>query len=276
VPGAQQDTALDERQRRERDYHEEFARRNHDKITQPVRLDVIEAGPRRPWNAYWTAYDFLMAETLAGKRVMVPGCGFGDDAIRLAKLHAEVHAFDLSPDLLEIARQRAGRMAVTGIHFEVMPAEALAYTDDFFDLVYLNDILHHVDIPTAVVEARRVLKLGGKVIVNELYTHSLLQRVRESRLVSGFLYPRMIRFIYGTDRPYITEDEHKIDERELEIVTKVLEARTLRRRYFLVFGGRILPARTGVEKLDRALLAMMGSTGRMFAGRVVLAGTVAK
>src|SRR5438445_705951 len=81
-----------------REYHSEFAKRHRDKITQPVPLDVIGAGPRRPWNGHWTAYDLLMAEpNLVGKRVMVPGCGFGDDAIRLAKLGTEVHAFDLSP-----------------------------------------------------------------------------------------------------------------------------------------------------------------------------------
>ena len=276
VSGAKQDAVLDERQRRERDYHEEFAKRYRDKITQPVLLDVIEPGPRRPWNGYWTAYDLLMAEDLAGKRVMVPGCGFGEDAIRLAKLGAEVHAFDLSPDLLEIARQRAARMGVTGIHFDVMPAEALVYPDDFFDLIFFNDILHHVNIPKAVAEGRRVLKSGGKLIANELYTHSLMQRARESRLVSGFLYRRMVRFIYGTDKPYITEDEHKIDERELAVLKAILRPSSLH-RYFLFLGGRILPARwLGVEKFDRAFFAMIGPAGRIFAGRVVLAGTVAK
>ncbi len=117
--------------------------------------------------------------------------------------------------LLEITRQRAARMAVTGINLKVMPAESLTYPDNFFDLVYFNDILHHVNIPAAVAETQRVLKPGGKMIANELYTHSILQKVRESRLVTSFFYPRMIRFIYGTDKPYITQDEHKINEHEL-------------------------------------------------------------
>jgi ubiquinone/menaquinone biosynthesis C-methylase UbiE len=271
-----QNVVLDERQRREQEYHKEFSKRNYNKIAEPVLLDVIEPGQRRPWNGYWTAYDFLMTETLSGKRVLVPGCGFGEDAIRLAKLHADVYAFDLSPDLLEIARQRAAMMGITGIHFEVMPAEALTYNNNLFDLVYFNDILHHLDIPKAIAEALRVLKPGGKIIANELYTHSFLQRVRESWLVSGFLYPRMVRFIYGTDKPYITEDEHKINERELEVLTAVLQSSSLRRRFFLFFGGRILPARRGVEKFDRAIFAIMGPAGRIFAGRVVLAGIVAQ
>src|SRR5207245_524146 len=98
-------------------------------------------------------YDLLIAEmSSAGKRVLVPGCGFGDDAIRLAKLGADVYAFDLSPDMLEIARQRAAKMSVPSIHLDEMPAEALTYSDNFFDLVYFNDILHHVDIPKSVAE----------------------------------------------------------------------------------------------------------------------------
>jgi ubiquinone/menaquinone biosynthesis C-methylase UbiE len=269
---------LDERQRRERDYHARFAKSHRDKINEPVELEVIEGGPRRPWNGYWTAYDLLLAEmSSAGKRVLVPGCGFGDDAIRLAKLRAEVYAFDLSPDLLEIARQRAAKMSVAGIHFDEMPAEALAYPDNFFDLVYFNDILHHVNILKSVAETRRVLKLGGKVIANEPYTHSLLQRARESHLVTSLLYPRMVRFIYRTDTPYITEDEHKIDERELALLTSILQPESLRQRYFLFLMGRIFPLHWGkIAKLDRALFAMMGPARRIFAGRVVLTGTVAK
>jgi len=275
---AEQDPLLDDRQLRERDYHEEFAHRHRDKASEGVQLDVIEPGPRRPWNGHWTAYDFLTAETdLASKRVMVPGCGLGDDAIRLAKLGAEVNAFDLSPDLLDIARRRAASMGIVGIHFDVMPAEGLGYPDNFFDLVYFNDILHHIDIPRAIAETLRVLKPNGRVIANELYTHSLLQRIRESRFVSRFLYHRMVRFIYGPERPYITEDEHKIDEHELAVLTATLQPGSLRLRYFLFLGGRLLPTDwLGVAKFDRAFLAMIGPLGRIFAGRVVLVGTVAK
>ncbi len=267
---------LDDRQRRERAYHEDFAARHKDKAEQPVGLDVISPGPRRPWNAFWTAYDLLMTERPAGKRVLIPGCGFGEDAIRLAKLGADVHASDLSPDLLDIAQRRAERMDAGGIHFDVMPAEALTYPDDFFDLVFFNDILHHVDIPGAVAETRRVLKPGGRVVANELYTHSSLQKVRESRFVSGFMYRLMVRFIYRGDTPYITEDEHKINERELAVLEREL-APDARYMFFLFTGGRLLPADwLAVQKMDRALLSTSDAVGRRLAGRVVLAGTIRK
>ena len=243
---------LDGRQQRERECHADFAQRQNSKAVERVAFDVIERGPRRPWNGLCTTYDLLMAENLHAKRVVVPGCGFGDDVIRLSKIGAEVHDSNLSPDLLDIARARAVKMGVSGLHFEVMPAEKLTYPDDFFDIVYFNDILHHVDIPKAVAEARRVLKSNGNIIANELYTRSLLQRVRENRFVFGFIYRRIVKFVYGTDMPYIAEDEHKIVERELAVLENMLDLQRIR-KYFVFLGGRVVSKDwLDVAKFDRA------------------------
>lgn len=266
---------LDDRQQRERDYHVEFAKTHAHKAATPVVLDVIEPGPRRPWNAYWTVYDVLLAEKLAGKRVLVPGCGFGEDAIRLAKLGAEVYAFDISPELLEIASSRARSMQVNNIDFRCLPAENTNYDDGFFNIVYFNDILHHVDVKRTMKECQRVLEKGGRIIANELYTHSFMQNIRDSKFVSKILYDRMVKFIYGSSKPYITDDERKINEDELKEIEMATD-HVYFRRYFLFMGGRILPANwLLVSKLDRFLLALAGPLGRVMAGRVVIAGTVA-
>lgn len=272
-PGPPRD--MDERQRREFEYHREFAARHRDKIETAVDLDVVTPGPRRRWNAYWSSYDAIIAHNVAGKKILVPGCGFGEDAIRLAALGAEVYASDLSPDLIAIARARAERMGFAGIHFEVMPAESMSYSDDMFDLVYFNDILHHVDIPRTLAEVRRVLRPGGSVVANELYTHSLSQKIRESRLVAGVLYRRMVPFIYGTTTPYITEDERKINERELAMIAGILRAP--RYEYFLLLGGRLVPPYwPRVGRFDHAALNAIPTLGRILAGRVLVVGTVNK
>src|SRR4051812_43092064 len=93
---------------------------------------------------------------------------------------------------------------------------------------------------------------------------------------TDFFYPRMTRFIYGTDKPYITQDEHKINEHGLSILTEILQSDSLRQNYFLLIAGRIFPARRRVEKIDRVFLSMIGSAGRVFARRVGLGGTNAK
>lgn len=237
-------------------------------------MAIAQDAARRPWNAYWTLYDRLRAWGVKGRRVLVPGCGFGDNAILLSLMGAEVSASDISPESIEIA---LGRSARHGAAFDarVMPAERLDYPDDHFDAVVFIDILHHVDIPAAMAEVRRVLRPGAMVFGNELYTHSWMQTVRESRPIARVLYPLMQRFIYGTDKPYITPDEHKIDEAELRVVLDHLSAPDV--AWFGVAIGRVVPNRwLWVAKIDRAVMQAVGNGGRYLAGRVVFNGMLRK
>jgi ubiquinone/menaquinone biosynthesis C-methylase UbiE len=264
---------MSDRQSRERDYHAQHAKRHQAIVHQPVIFDVIQSAVRRPWNAYWSTYDILKARIHPGMRMLVPGCGFGTDAILLATLGAQVSAFDLSPDVLDIATTRARNSGVN-IDFGSMPAEAMTYPDGYFDGVFFNDILHHVDIPEAIKEVRRVVKPGGLLIANELYTHSAMQRFRNAPIVTQIIYPRMKKFIYGATEPYITEDEHKIDESELATVTNGLHP-GYGLKCFMFLGGRILPSSwRPVAKFDSLFLQLAGGAGLKFAGRILLDGTI--
>lgn len=49
----------------------------------------------------------------AGRRVLVVGCGYGDDAVLLAGAGARVTAFDISPTAVEHCRRRFPEAAVT-------------------------------------------------------------------------------------------------------------------------------------------------------------------
>jgi 2-polyprenyl-3-methyl-5-hydroxy-6-metoxy-1,4-benzoquinol methylase len=266
-------TALSDRQQRELDYHRTHAATHASGALRPVAEDVIVSPARRPWNAYWSMYDRLMACDLAGKAVLVPGCGFGDDAIRIARLGARVSAFDLSPESLAIARERAQRAGVD-ITFGAMPAEALAYAQDSFDAVVFVDILHHVDIAATMEEIARVLKPGALVTGDELYTHSRLQAIRDSGAVKRVLYPLMRGWIYGGQTPYITQDEHKIDEREFALVTARLSG--LETDWFNILEGRLYPARlTWASRIERAATRPLAGLAPVLAGRVVFSGRFA-
>jgi ubiquinone/menaquinone biosynthesis C-methylase UbiE len=267
---------LTDRQKREIDYHREYAASKAAQKLVPVNFDVIEGDKRRPQNAFWSAYDRLLALDLKGKRALVPGCGFGEDAIRLARLGASVEAFDISPDVVEVARRRCAEFGYEGVTFGVMPSEALTYPDNAFDLVLFIDILHHVDIPATMREVVRVLKPGGRIVGNELYTHSWMQRnLRESWLVEKALYPAMRRFIYGDDKPYITPDEHKIDETEFAEVEAACVS--FEAQWFNGLVGRLVPDRLPVVAIvDRAMMKTLGPHGRFAAGRVVFEGVVAE
>jgi ubiquinone/menaquinone biosynthesis C-methylase UbiE len=267
--------ALTERQKNEIAYHRKHARDNAAILTKPFSWDVLDRPSRRWWNAYWQMYAYLSSLDLRGKTVLVVGCGCGDDALRLAKLGANVYAFDLSPDSLAIAKSLADREGFK-ISFEEMPAEALKYGSDFFDFIIARDILHHVDIPRAMSEIQRVAKSGALFVVNEIYSHSITNRVRHSVLVEKFLYRRMQRFIYGAGKPYITQDERKLNELDIQAITKPLPTLEFK-DYFNFLVTRIVPDRyDALAKVDRILLTALKPIGHLLAGRVLFAGRIFK
>lgn len=267
---------LTARQQREVAYHRDYARRKADKAAEPVSLEVVASAGLRWWNAYWHTYSLLQRHDLRGKTVLVPGCGFGEDAIRIASLEAQVRAFDLSPEIVAVTRARADRLGYHNLRVDVMPCEELTYPDDSFDLVFLMDILHHVDVAAACAEIRRVARPGAAVIGDELYTSRFLQRsVRQSYVVDKLLYPRMVRYVYGRKDPYITDDESKIDERDLAHVAALCPG--LDCAWFNTVVGRLVPDRSDrISRLDRVLTRSLGRIGRLVAGRVVFEGRVAK
>ena len=269
------EASLSGRQEREIAFHSAFAQSNSGRQLQPANLDVIMSKTRRRYNAFWATYDIIIAHNLAGKKVLVPGCGFGEDLLRLAELGADVSGFDISPDILKLTRQRVKNFGNGKIAVDEMPCEKLIYPDNFFDVVIFIDILHHVDIPAAMAEISRVLKPGGRIIGNELYTHSFAERnIRQSWVVNTVLYPAMQNFIYGNSKPYITEDEHKIDEVEFSEVEKTLD--TLRVEYFNTLIGRIVPDRfPSISKFDRFVTKSLGRAGKYTGSRIVFDGCIA-
>jgi ubiquinone/menaquinone biosynthesis C-methylase UbiE len=266
---------LTERQQNELDYHKERAREHAGVLNNPFSWAVLENPSSIWWNAYWSMYAQLSSLDLKGKKVLVVGCGFGDDALRIAKLGADVYAFDLSPDSLSIAQQLAEREELS-VSFKQMPAETLDYENDFFDVILARDILHHVDIPLAIAEIARVAKPGAVFVVNEIYSHSFTEKIRRSAFIEKFLYPRMQKLIYGPGKPYITEDERKLSESDMQIITGAIGKIEVK-RYFNFLVNRVIPDRFDILcKLDRTLMIVLKPIGSLLAGRILLSGTISK
>ena len=96
-----------------------------------------------------------LPEDLSGRRILDAGCGTGAMAFELARRGAEVLAIDLSPRLVEIARQRCpADLPQERIDFRSgdMLDQALGY----FDHVVAMDSLIHYE-PQDVVHALGVL-----------------------------------------------------------------------------------------------------------------------
>lgn len=139
--------------------------------------DIYWADKDRPSNA---AYDFLAGiyrrmivknilnhfvhkYFTVGSKVLHAGCGSGQVDVDIAK-HIDITALDISANALKIYRNIHGKdcKTVQGNIF------SLPFADNTFDGLYNLGVLEHFtqdEIKQILLECRRVLKPGGKILV---------------------------------------------------------------------------------------------------------------
>jgi ubiquinone/menaquinone biosynthesis C-methylase UbiE len=132
--------------------------------------------------AYPLEYAYALLGDVAGQVVIDLGCGSGENTLLLARRGARVHATDISPDLLALARKRLEVNGVTAhATFAAGSAHQLAIADGSVDVVFGIAVLHHLDLVAAAREVLRVLKPGGRAIFQEPVRSSrLLRAVRRA------------------------------------------------------------------------------------------------
>jgi len=101
--------------------------------------------------------------TLQGsERVLDLGCGDGSDADWFARRARSTVGIDLRE------HPRWAALTRPGLRFDCADAQALAFEDDSFDLVFMKDVLHHAGNPSAVLtEARRLCASPGRIYIVE-------------------------------------------------------------------------------------------------------------
>jgi 2-polyprenyl-3-methyl-5-hydroxy-6-metoxy-1,4-benzoquinol methylase len=120
---------------------------------------------------------FELCAPLAGKRVLVVGCGDTNMPVILALGGAEVSASDISKEALRVQREMGAANRVH-IHTAQEDIRAMLWPDDQFDIVFVMMVLHHVpdELAQVMSEIRRILAPAGFAVISEPICLSPLMR----------------------------------------------------------------------------------------------------
>lgn len=109
-----------------------------------------------------------MLESKTFDQVLEIGCGNGNGAKLIRKYFNPLHitGIDLDERMIRIAREKINDESIA---FKVMDASKLDFPDASFHAIFDFGVIHHIpDWKDCIAELRRVLKDGGKLILEEL------------------------------------------------------------------------------------------------------------
>jgi ArsR family transcriptional regulator len=125
------------------------------------------------------------------------GIGDGLLTLMLAQIAERITAVDISPEMLNQLKIRAGKRGLDNIDCVEGEIEDLPLEDHSFDVAVLSQALHHAKQPEqALAEARRVLVPGGRLLVIDLLAHNedwVRDRLQHRHL--GFTEPDLERLL---------------------------------------------------------------------------------
>ena len=116
------------------------------------------------------------ADLQPGQRILEIGCGTGNLALLVKRLHPDVEVVGLDPDPKALARaRRKADHAGLAVQLDQGFSQELPYPDSCFDGAFSSFMFHHLDLDTKAAtlrETRRVLKPRGSLHLLDFGGHS--------------------------------------------------------------------------------------------------------
>jgi SAM-dependent methyltransferase len=152
--------------------------------TQTFDPATYKAGQRRDWTdaaegwrKWWRRLEdplgpvgdrlIQLAAVRPGHRVLDVATGIGEPALTAARLvgpAGRVVGTDISPGMLEVARERAAELGLGNVEFHEMDAEVLDLPENSFDAVLCRfGLMFLPDVDRALAGIRRLLVPGGRL-----------------------------------------------------------------------------------------------------------------
>jgi SAM-dependent methyltransferase len=133
-------------------------------------------------------------------RVLDVACGPGIVTSALAEGAQEVVALDLTPQMLEQARERCAKAGRTNVVFKEGSATALPFADATFDAVVTRLSFHHFAEPNvALKEMLRVLRRGGILTIADVVSSEEPDKSELQNAIEVLRDPSHVRMLPATE-----------------------------------------------------------------------------
>jgi ubiquinone/menaquinone biosynthesis C-methylase UbiE len=110
-------------------------------------------------------------------------CGAAHGAESVAPFVHQVVGVDITPELLDVGRNRLSANGVGNVLLQEANAETLPFVDSSFDVAFCRSSLHHFENPgMALSEMERVTRPGGRIVIVDLISPPGADRDRFDQL----------------------------------------------------------------------------------------------
>lgn len=133
---------------------------------QKVREDFDSIAPfeTEKWNRNNHYHDFLLKNLPQHRlRILEIGCGIGTFSRLLAERSEFVTAIDLSPEMIEIAKNLS--KPYPNIDFQIADVLETTFPDEHFDAIVSVATFHHLPLDEVLPKLKKALKPGGKLLI---------------------------------------------------------------------------------------------------------------
>jgi len=170
------------------DYFDRTANDAWAKLTSDAPVSGIRATVRAGRDQMRANLIARLPESLAGKRILDAGCGTGALALELAQKGASVVAIDLSPNLIELAKERIAPADRQNIDFRSgdMLDDSLG---EFDYVVGMDSMIHYCADDMLVVLEKLAPRVSHKIV----FTFAPSTLPLEVMIRIGRLFPRKDR-----------------------------------------------------------------------------------